>query len=324
MVKGSWDRKNDSATARREEKRMKKSKDKIELGETVRAKLLSGSFQFSRSSSIMVWCSTAEERTVCSDWFRTDSCSLKKCKLGHRGASVSHLSGVYGGDIPSKPNETMCERPVLLADVAARDAKRIKFISIDGRCVFDYLCPENWNNFVFECASATAGSVVATKTLNLRDDADVEGAVALTTAEDSTTTADDPVCAVAFSALRVEQPASTTSATSCSPANDTKLSSRTPPPDNLPTLFVNIWRCASTALLPFLSDVDMVHVSQCCAVLRKQCMENDTFRSRRKELFSRRAPSFNKLRRAEQKKKIKQANVRKPDPYTSTVKRCHG
>jgi hypothetical protein len=330
MVKGNWERRAEMAAARRiENKELKKcSKDrkKVATGEVARAKLLHMPVD---TDTIVVWCVSPSAKIVCSDWLRADNCKLKKCKLNHQGSSLAHIRDIYCGDIPEKRIEYMCDPPVKLATLPARDANNIHFIAMGDRCIFDHLCPEVWNNFVFEFASsaATAAAAVTTHTATLRDveakytsivpGVNVQNIHAKAGSSNSLGIWSCPVAAAEAEAEDVYSgrhrcngmdahiPTKTTtheinllgSASMISIGWNTDI-------------FAENWRCIIALLLPFLDAVAMMHMSMCSKGLRKFSLGHDMFRQRRKELFASVAGEYSKHKKAEQKKKLRQANAK--------------
>lgn len=326
MVKGSWDKKSDAASARRLEQKVKKKQGKQLSGQTVMAQLASGNFNIP-SSRILVWCAATESRNICCDWFRTDSCMGKKCKFGHHGATIAHVLNVYRGDIPTYPFEVMCEPPVLLQDLPAREAHRIHFIAIGNRCVFDYLFPSVWETFLFEYVVETTAAAA------------VHAAPVPAASSSETGTIMDNssryIAEIAFKDKVKSANASSSDNNSNIGQAETALLALNIAPvlvrksatgdicQERAFQFADIWEHVPEHLLSFLDDAEIMHLSKCSKSMRKMLLSMDSFRQRKREFFSRVAGDFSKHKKAEQKKKKKQANNRKPGAYTSTVKRCY-
>lgn len=314
MVKGNWERRAELAANRRLENREKKknSKEKVATGESVRARLLSPKF-VTNPSNILVWCVSGEQRAVCSNWFRADSCTLKKCKLGHRGATVSHLRDVYRGELPLEtPSERMCDPPVPLESLPARDSNLIHFVAINNRCVFDYLFPEVWNTFLFECVTLAVAASDTTQDSTREDTAQN-----IISTQNEAAKATDTV----LSLVPVRGRARTISAdqnilqhANLLHAVEGETAAQAPGSASLldSAAFLNLWKSSGACahILSFLPDKDMMQVSLCNKDLRKQCLENSTFRHRKREYFSRVAGTYSKSKKAEQKKKKVQAHTK--------------
>jgi hypothetical protein len=227
--------------------------------------------------------------------------------------SVAHLPGVYGGDVPSQPHELMCSPPVKLEDVQVANA--IHFVAVGPRCVYDYQCPQVFDSWLFETvAMATAAASVDAEQDEDDGGGGGEADRAMKALSLADATAPTAVAAGADDDDESEHVVVAAAAAGAAGGGDS----------DTPLLgFEQLWRLASAHVLPFLADAEMVRLSLCSKGLKQQCVENEVFRKRRRELFNSVAGDYSKARKAEQKKKVKQANARKAGAYTSTVKRCY-
>ena len=98
---------------------------------------------------VNVWLSDPTDELICKCYMRRE-CRNKKCKLPHDGVTISHLRNVPY--VVNADNHTESEKasmlPVPLDEVPAKESSRIMFIAVDGTCIFDYLCPELWHQWI--------------------------------------------------------------------------------------------------------------------------------------------------------------------------------
>lgn len=169
MVKGNWQRRAELAAARRAEEKIKKESKKgndVSL-ESVAFKLLNNPFVM--ESRVECWLlygsrdilgptrEIGNSRLVCSQFLRKGVCNaLKKCKLNHDScyslAAIRGIELLIDADI-----EDDCEGPMLLSQVPKSTLSKtgvniIRFIAVDGRCVFDYSNRNVWSSY---CISLT-------------------------------------------------------------------------------------------------------------------------------------------------------------------------
>lgn len=179
MVKGNWERRAELADVRRAEAKAKKlarRQPKAAAPESVVNKLI-------RDESIatlncLVWLENNEAVKVCSAHFRGEMCGNKKCRIFHPSSTIAHLRGVpLPGDGDAEMEDVACNEPILLHSVETRQLSRIRFISVDGRCVFDATQPGVWDSWYTERNQQLKENTANLKTITEseeRDDDDDE------------------------------------------------------------------------------------------------------------------------------------------------------
>jgi hypothetical protein len=90
-----------------------------------------------------------EPLMVCKEWFRSDSCASKKCKYIHAGLPVFELGNIEQqlADNNSKKTECGCRLKTPLETLRPSNYPSILFISVNGRCVYDYSNPHTWEAY---------------------------------------------------------------------------------------------------------------------------------------------------------------------------------
>jgi len=80
-----------------------------------------------------------------------EGCELKRCRLFHAAVTVGHLRGLQSGH--DEGAEVLLEPPTPLKAVRPVDYPRIRFLSVDGRCVYDWARADQWSDYSAEMDS---------------------------------------------------------------------------------------------------------------------------------------------------------------------------
>lgn len=139
-------------TAAKEKKASKNDTTKINL-ESVLQKLQRDEQLLVSGVRVNVYLTDQTEKSMCKCYMRTEDCRVKKCKLSHEGMTVFHLKNIIFDGSSSgvdglQESEKACLPPIPLEEVVAKDSSKIMFISIGKDCVFDYMHPEIWHEWV--------------------------------------------------------------------------------------------------------------------------------------------------------------------------------
>lgn len=158
MVKGNWERRAELASQRKADGKLKKEmKKETPSGErnkqeSVYNKLIKDEALQEKDATdayplIWVWLQSEEETTVCSEWFRNESCYAgKKCKIPHPSVTVAHL--LFNAEAPPyEIKDVQCDEPVPFRSIIRRNVNRICFIAVAKECIFDSGNPSIWQTW---------------------------------------------------------------------------------------------------------------------------------------------------------------------------------
>ena len=237
---------------------------------------------------------------------RRDDCRIKKCKLPHDGVTVAHLKNVpytVNTDIHAlRESEKTSLPPVPLDEVAAKESGRIMFISVDGSCIYDYLHPEVWHQWIAlhqpiildsdECTSSIAKTEKSTHCpfgassgTSGTDNAISEEIESKSDVEDISDERGE----------RVEL------ALICSSSSK-------------PVFFVSEGEGkVASKIFTFLSDEDVISLLCCSKVTKSMCLKDEVVRQRKKEAISLLSHDLSKKKKEEKRKKAKNACISKVD-----------
>lgn len=144
---GKWERRAELAGIRHTEAKAKKEsrKNKLPNCESVLTKLINYSYS-ELESCILVWLESINKKSVCKKYFRTDVCTSKKCRFSHDCVSIaSQMRGIKMSD--EEDLEILCEDGISIYDISPDDYTRVRFISVNGTCVFDFSDIGIWLNY---------------------------------------------------------------------------------------------------------------------------------------------------------------------------------
>jgi len=77
-----------------------------------------------------------------------EGCELKRCRLIHPEVTVGHLRGLRSAE--DEGGEELLEAPVPLKAVRPVDYPRMRYLAVDGRCVYDWATAEQWSSYSAE------------------------------------------------------------------------------------------------------------------------------------------------------------------------------
>jgi hypothetical protein len=160
MVKGNWERRAELVAARRLEERANKANKaagakQFASGESVATKLSRDSQLQDGGARIEAWLEQNSPELMCHSWLRLEKCTQKKCKYTHE-TNIAHLSDLNCDPQEERPTEPLCAGPIFLNDVPKKDYSRLRFIAVNGACVYDHLFPDVWSQWSAQRAVVTA------------------------------------------------------------------------------------------------------------------------------------------------------------------------
>jgi hypothetical protein len=291
MVKGNWERRAELVAARRLEERATKATKKAPKakqvgGESVLTKLLRDTslLEMSPTPVIHVWLETDPPEAVCRSWLRTEDCPQRKCKHKH-GCNLG-LNGI-AYEAEGEATEPRC-RAMELRAVAIRDAHRLRFVSVNGTCIFDHQYPDLWVEWLLYRQSTGEKSL---STIQEADASAPEEAGSGAGGDDSLKDPGElsmeklslsPLCTLDFSRFFLDFD------------NQTAAT------------FNNVM----VRLLPFLQNDEVVRLVTCNKQMLHHGLKIEYVRARRREGLAIYASQQSKAKKSEKRKKIKNANVK--------------
>ena len=185
MVKGNWERRCEMAATKRaeaKERKVLKKSGKVVNPESILQKLHKDVTLRETEAIVDVYVADPEGGMMCCAHFRTADCRMKRCRLMHDdNVSVAHLRNLpsIGGLLCGKEEEGCRPPPAPAAAVVdslfssvpekrclppspideimpLEDWSALMFVAVDGECVYDYLTPEVWNNWIVKHRGAAA------------------------------------------------------------------------------------------------------------------------------------------------------------------------
>lgn len=254
---------------------------------------------------VSVFLSDPSEHLICKCYMRRDDCRIKKCKLPHDGVTIAHLKNVpYSVNLEShavQESEKTSLPPVPLDEVAAKESGRIMFISVDGSCVYDYLHPEVWHQWIAIHQPALPDSEETTGSIAMKEKSshspfaiipahaaseEIENKCDILDIENKITVNEDIVNGVS----------SVSSSSSKS------------------IFFVSEGEGKVTSkIFTFLSNEDVISLLCCSKVTKSICLKDEQVRHRKKEALSLQSHDLSKKKKEEKRKKAKNACISKVD-----------
>ena len=91
-----------------------------------------------------------DEKELCAPHFRADACRARRCKYSH-AFSVAIMKDVVYPD-STESGEALLVEPFMtcykdLTQVPRPEYSKLNFLFIDGRCIYDHMNPDNWNEW---------------------------------------------------------------------------------------------------------------------------------------------------------------------------------
>ena len=309
MTKGNWERRAEMSLIRRTEAKEKKASrnDTTKIKpESVLQKLHRDQELALSGVRVDVYLSDPSEHMICKCYMRRDDCRIKKCKLPHDGVTVAHLKNVpytVNTDIHAlRESEKTSLPPVPLDEVAAKESGRIMFISVDGSCIYDYLHPEVWHQWIAlhqpiildsdECASSIAKTEKSTH--------------CPFGASSGTSGTDNAVSEEIESKSDVEDISDERGG-----REELALIGSS---SSKPVFFVSEGEGkVASKIFTFLSDEDVISLLCCSKVTKSMCLKDEVVRQRKKEAISLLSHDLSKKKKEEKRKKAKNACISKVD-----------
>ena len=185
MVKGNWERRAELASLRRETAKKAKAERKAGsltvTAEAAASKLVADT-KISENAILSAWLvdggsdegSAKSGGDICMAHFRSfEGCTLKKCKKYHPGITIGHLRNLQEfqdkNEVASTGGEMVIKGPYPLRDIKPSIYSAIHFISVDGRCVYDWLNTQQYIDYCNEL-SGTRGSAMHAANSNISNE----------------------------------------------------------------------------------------------------------------------------------------------------------
>jgi hypothetical protein len=313
MVKGNWERRAELVAARREEERNKKAqksvKSKDASAESVMTKLQRDSSLLDSGAKIEVWLEPDTPVLVCTNWLRTEECSVKKCKFVH-ATNIAHLKGMELNFLTKQPTENMCVGPVPFDNVTSKDFAAIRFIAVNGTCVYDFSFPEVWVKWQAERLQYLGGLCLSRKSNELFSIPECGGIEV--SGVDVCGIRGAGVVRVGPAEYEEDEVVAGALMLSLEPLPEVQKS-----PDfglfflDSANQSMGPFSVILSKLVLFLTPDETLRLAQGSKTLYQQSIKVELVRLRRKEGLSAYMSDVSKLKKSEKKKKIKQANVKK-------------
>jgi hypothetical protein len=150
MVKGNWQRRAELADIRRKEAKEKKAarSNKKVTAEGAMSRLRADTELSESPANVSVWLEVKERRIVCRQWFFEGNCMAKKCRMSHDTPSVCSIRGLAAEYAEDPGIEVVaCQEPMSWRDVTQSDFNRIRYITVDNKCIYDHRDPRVWDAY---------------------------------------------------------------------------------------------------------------------------------------------------------------------------------
>jgi len=284
--------------ARRVEERNKKvskaaGSKQLATAESVITKVQRDPLLEKDGSKIEVWLLSDSDTSVCREWLRTEWCSIKRCKNVH-ASTVGHLRKLKYIEDEDKTSENLPSGPFPLSSLSHKDFSRLQFLAINRECVYDKAYPEVWDTWIEQRTLFVKG-LERTSKLDAIDEVpgdikdrgnSVDSAELISENLEQigiTETTKDTASGIGFSDFFLDG-------------------------DNQVLVpFATIF----SHLVPFLSTLEMRNIAITNKRMSIHCQRVDVYKLRRREALTQIAAEASKIKKMEQKKKLKQANVKK-------------
>ncbi|KAJ1391296.1 hypothetical protein B484DRAFT_459504 [Ochromonadaceae sp. CCMP2298] len=302
MVKGNWERRAELvATRRLGEKAIKANKKSTKTkpvgGESVLTKLLRDTLLLESTPPpvILLWLESDPPEAVCRSWLRTEACPQRKCKNKHE-SSLGRVIGIAYDAEDGQTIEMMCGDPVELRSVAIRDANRLRFVTVNGTCIFDHQYPDLWVEWLLyrspiKPAEGEELSLQTIKEAGDGGDGAAEGADEAEAGPGSDPAQDE-------GELSMEK-------LSLSPASFSRFFLDFDNQSAAPFAKVMV------GLLPFLTNEEVVRLVMTNKHMLHHGLKIEWVRARQREGLALFSSQQSKAKKSEKKKKIKNANVKR-------------
>jgi hypothetical protein len=329
MVQGNWERRAELSllrrTAAKEKKALKNDTTRINP-EGVLQKLQRDEQLAISGARITVYLTDQTEKSMCKCQMRTEDCRLKKCKLPHNGVTVAHLkkvvfTGSTSGIEGLQETEKACLPPIPLDEVPFKESSRTMFIAIDKECIFDYLHPEVWHEWVAVNRPAFAAKDKKEKKendINKKEPSDSDLHPALSSVkeergkESASDDDDDDHSDDDSHEGEEKEKYATTGITSSS----SKVAIKCVAAKGVTTKFFSAEGGEGRGtgnIFSYLSDEDLVAFLLCSKMSKGCCLRDESVRGRKKEAIAAYSHNASKKKKQEKRKKAKNACISKED-----------
>lgn len=148
MVKGNWERRAELANIRRSEAKAKKLNRNTSQSIESILNFLSKNLLV-KGFSVQVWLENDSKIIVCRKFLRCAGiCDIKKCRRSHETSTISIRGFEHSVDDKiDSPVEYCCDDPINLEALQIKDYNRIRFITVDNVCIYDYLNTSLWTHY---------------------------------------------------------------------------------------------------------------------------------------------------------------------------------
>lgn len=295
MVKGNWERRAELVAARRVEERNKKAQKSVGSKLLATAESVITKVQrdpLLEEDTAEAWLQSEQEVPVCREWFRTESCSVKRCKQSHEW-TIGHLRNVNFNEDENTRTENLPLGPFLLSSVARKDYSRLMFLSVAGECVYDKTQPDVWEAWIEQRTQFVKGLDRASKLRAISEASDELGR----DRGDSMASMSD--VAAGMGKLGI---------TNTSVSSGPDFSAFFCDADNQ---VIAPFSTVFSHLVPYLSTLEVRNVAITSKAMYSHCQRVDVYKMRRREALTQIAADLSRVKKTEKKKKAKQANVKK-------------
>ena len=294
MVKGNWERRVEIVAARRAEEKANKANKaagskQFATGESVVTKLLRDPLIQQREYRVEGWVEVEGASQACQSWLRLEKCPQKKCKLLHH-TNISHLGSLQCPN-EDKTTESICDGPLNIQSIARKDYSKLRFIAVDGICVYDHLYPNVWSDW-WELRTEAIKSLDTSKLASIPETIDKNCDDELESIVKNNESLEDTI------AMNLQQATLTS-------VGLTEFFLK--PENQAITPFYTI----VSHIILFLSPNEAGRLALTNKTLYHQCLKTEIYRLRKREGHAAFIAHHSKEKKMEKKKKVKQANTKK-------------
>jgi hypothetical protein len=289
MVQG-WESRIDLANKRREAARQRKQARKLPKpisGDVVLSALLNGGLVNLDAAVIEAWLEIEGGKLLCYSHFRAESCHCKRCKFSHE-YTISRMTNVNVMDDGVKDRFEVCmERTSNISSIPTANFSKLKFLCVDGECVYDHDNIQRWRDWV-------GGVKSRRKISTIHEDSSDES----NNEKDSKVETNTIVSEKIHSDIQLEMVA-------------LSLVGTPTPPTVFPLLDVSSIILSNIA--QYVSDNDLIQLYSTSTLMKRFMLScTDLYERRRDYLnsFQLSGRDLSKMRKQEKKKKIKNANAK--------------
>jgi hypothetical protein len=297
MVKGNWERRAELAATRRLQHKEEKLRPKPAVnGESVLTRLLRDELLLTSGATLWAWLETVPSLDVCRSWFKLEECDNRKCKLSHVADTLLKVRGIINDEGLDQMTIKQCTQPVLLQSLSQKDSLRIRYVALNGSCIFDFEHLEVWEKWCEE------------RSIYLKQVEPVDTVLHVIPENEDVTENIRVLCVDNEHELSGDLSQQLTELN----LNHTPFPIHTHITSN--DHFVSSSCVAILSVVTtFLSNQEVLHLLSSGRILKRHLLEDIIIRRRYRECQSLIALNVSKQRKSDKKSKGKQANVRRND-----------